>query len=106
MEITLKELMELAASSGKEQPQTPFVVGDAYLIRTVTMTWTGRVSRIVGFFLVLEDAAWIADTGRFGDATHEDALAEVEPRDGPAIVNMYSIVDACDWLTDLPRKQK
>ena len=84
----------------------PFELGKAYLIRTVTYFWTGRVVRVYPQFMVLEDAAWIADTGRYSDASTEEALEEVEPREGPVIVSLGAIVDAVEWTSDLPRLQK
>jgi hypothetical protein len=74
---------------------TPFMVGEAYLIRTLSMTWHGVVTDIIGDFLVLRQAAWIADTGRFTQAL-EDAnnFNEVEPAPNPVIVGIGAIVDA------------
>src|SRR3990167_11478264 len=68
-----------------EKMDMPFKIGSCYFIRTVTYFATGRVKAIVGNFLVLEDAAWIADTGRFKEAIMEGKLSEVEPVE----VNMY-----------------
>lgn len=85
--------------------ESPFLVGKAYLIRTVTMTWTGRVTAIKGGFLCLEDAAWIADTGRFNVAISKGELEEVEPV-GNSIVSLASIVDACEWKFNLPKDVK
>lgn len=42
----------------------PWNVGANYLIRTVTMIDTGRLVDVGPQELVLEEAAWIADTGR------------------------------------------
>lgn len=84
----------------------PFVVGTAYFIRTVTYHLVGRVKSIVGQFLVLEDAAWVADSGRFTQAIETGTLNEVEPVTVPVIVNMGSITDAPEWRHDLPRTQK
>ena len=83
----------------------PFEVGKSYLIRTVTFFWVGRVARVVGAFLVLDDASWVADTGRYHKATSVGALKEVEPI-GRAYVGMGSIVDARDWTGDLPSDAK
>ena len=85
---------------------TPFVVGNAYLIRTVTMILTGRVHGVVGQFLVLTDAAWIADTGRFSDVLKTGNPNEVEPADGPVFVGLGSVIDAYQWSKPLPRIQK
>ena len=88
---------------------TPFQTGKAYLIRTVTNYWTGRVVAInlcSPGWLVLEDAAWICETGRYAQATSAEALQEVEPRDGQVIVGLSAIVDAAEWLSPLPREVK
>lgn len=83
----------------------PFKVGESYFIRTVTYHLTGRVKAIVGKFLVLEDASWIADSGRFSNAIREGKLDEVEPV-GNAFLNTDSITDAFPWKHKLPDKQK
>ncbi len=84
----------------------PFAIGAQYFIRTVTYHLTGRVVNIVGQFLVLEDAAWIADSGRFTQAINQGTLNEVEPVNGPVIVNLNSITDAFNWAHELPKAQK
>ena len=83
-------------------PKTAFEVGQSYFIRTVTYHLTGRVNAIVDGFLVLEDAAWIADSGRFSTAIKTGELNEVEPVE-KALVNMSSITDAFLWKHALPR---
>src|SRR3990167_4090803 len=50
----------------------PWKIGKCYLIRTVTMIDTGRLVEVTEQELVLEDAAWIADTGRFADALQKE----------------------------------
>jgi hypothetical protein len=59
--------------------QSVWELGAAYLIRTVTMFDTGRVVAVTEHEIVLEDAAWIADTGRFADALQKCEFSEVEP---------------------------
>ena len=89
-----------------EKMDMPFKIGSCYFIRTVTYFATGRVKAIVGNFLVLEDAAWIADTGRFKEAIMEGKLSEVEPVEVNMYLNVNSITDAFDWGHKLPRSQK
>lgn len=73
----------------------PWEVGKIYLIRTVTMIDTGRLVAVGPQELVLEDAAWIADTGRFADALRKAEFGEVEPfPDGRVIVGRGSVIDA------------
>jgi len=84
----------------------PFKIGDAYFIRTVTYFATGKVKAIVGQFLILDEAAWIADTGRFSEAIMKGILNEVEPVEVDMFVNVNSITDAFVWKHKLPRDQK
>lgn len=84
-----------------------FKTGKCYLIRTVTNYWTGRLIRIGPQELTLEDASWIADTGRFSQALNgPDNLNEVEPVVPNVIVGRGSVVDAIEWLHPLPRVLK
>lgn len=84
----------------------PFEIGGKYFIRTVSYFATGEVAEICGDFLVLEKAAWVADTGRFRQAIMDGVLNEVEPVDVPMFVNTASITDAFVWTKELPREQK
>lgn len=84
---------------------------DAYLggnvfVRTVTHHYTGRLAAADESFLLLEEAAWIADDGRFADAIASGELNEVEPYPDACLVSRGSILDVCEWTHDLPRTQK
>jgi len=81
-------------------------IGQAYFIRTVTMYLTGRLVKLTAQELVLEEAAWIADTGRFSEAMKTGKFDEVEPFHGPVIVGRGSIVDAQEWSLILPKEMK
>lgn len=110
-ELTVGQIREIAALGiCKTKKETPFEIGKAYLIRTVTMTWVGRVDAIKGDFLCLGDAAWIADTGRFSDAAAGKLVAltasEVEPVPNGAIIGLGAIVDAIPWGYPLLREVK
>jgi hypothetical protein len=103
----LESLLQLLLESrGKtSSAELPFEVGEKYYIRTVTHHQTGKVKAIVGKFLILEQAAWIADSGRFMNAILDGKLDEVEPVK-EAIVNTDTIIDAFVWQHDLPTKQQ
>lgn len=103
IKMSRSTMRERAAAPAKP---CPFEVGRAYLIRTVTNYWTGRVDRVVGDFLVLSEAAWIADTGRYSEAIDEAHLKEIEPARGAVIVGLGSIIDAQVWTASLPRVAK
>lgn len=83
----------------------PFELEKSYIIRTVTHTYTGRLVWISERELVLEDSAWIADSGRWANAVKDGTLNEVEPM-GRIIVGRGAIIDATEWNHSLPDKQK
>lgn len=83
----------------------PYKIGQAYFVRTVTMHLTGRIVAVHPQELVMEDAAWIADSGRFATALRTGALSEVEPI-GTVIIGRGSIVDVSEWRHALPKEQK
>ena len=98
--------LEQAITEGY-QPMLPFEVGKSYLIRTITMVDVGRVTKICGKFIVMENASWIADTGRFFECLRKtDVFVEVEPFAHPIFVNSDAIVDATLWPYDLPESAK
>lgn len=81
------------------------LVGKKFFIRTVTYHVTGKVVKRMGAFVQLEDAAWIADSGRFSNAIKDGTLSEVEPV-GTMWVNLSSVVDFFPWKHKLPKDQK
>ena len=107
-EMTIGEVKELAKMfCGREQENHngPWEIGKNYFIRTVSMYQTGRLVAAYPNELVLEDAAWIAATGRLVDVLVSCEFSEVEPFDGPIIIGRRSIVDAVQ-ISKLPREQK
>ncbi len=80
------------------------MVGEKFFFRTITYHMTGRVKKVIGSILELENAAWIADSGRFMNAIKEGKLNEVEPV-GRAYINISSVVDFFPWKHALPEKQ-
>ena len=84
----------------------PYVIGRNYFCRTISHIDVGRLIAIYDRELILVDASWIADTGRYSTAHQTGSLAEVEPYpDGvEVIVNRDSLVDCCIWTHSLPRE--
>lgn len=92
--------------ASKQLSTTPWEIGSIYLIRTVTMIDTGRLVAVTEHELVLEEAAWIADTGRFADALKKAEFNEVEPfPTGQVIVGRGALIDAVK-IASAPRSQK
>lgn len=106
-DLTIGEARSLAALfCGDKASGNAWNLGANYLIRTVTMIDTGRLVAVTEHELVLEDAAWIADTGRFADAVAKAEFGEVEPfPKGRVIVGRGAVIDAVE-ITKLPVSQK
>ena len=81
-------------------------VGNDVFIRTITYHYTGRIVELTETDIVLEDAAWIASSGRWNEALTTGVLSEVEPYVGQVSINRASYVDATLWGFALPRKVK
>lgn len=114
MEITLDDLRDLIAPQTDTAPSTaPATVdpldpspGDQLIIRTVTMTLTGRVVACSPTWIVLDSGAWIADSGRWADALTDGTLLEVEPMGDGVRVARAAIVDVTPWRHPLPTVQR
>ena len=107
-EITIKEAREIAALfGGKSTQPCPWNVGKNYFIRTVTHHLTGTLVQVTEQELVLVDAAWIAEDGRFADAVATCNFSEVEPfpQGKRVIVGRGSLIDAVE-IDTLQRRQK
>ena len=96
---------QLGADSFKDLTSLEDMVGEKYFFRTVTYHMTGRVKKVIGSIVELENAAWIADSGRFMDAIKKGTLNEVEPV-GRAYLNINTVVDFFPWKHPLPEVQK
>lgn len=105
MEITLQELVA-AMKPASALPETSFEVGCKYFIRTATIYVTGCLKAITATDLLLSDAAWVPDTGRFHDALKNSVVNESEPYVNDVIVSRGGIIDATKWSGALPSSQK
>lgn len=96
-------------SIGKIQlKDSPFIIGENYLIRTVTMIYTGKLTKVYNKELVIIDAAWIPETERWADCVKDGKFKEVEPYpDGSEVIlNKEAILDITRVYWKLPRSQK
>lgn len=84
----------------------PVKVGDKVFIRTVTLYYTGKIKALANGFITLDDAAWIADTGRFHDFLKEGKANEVEPFIDPVHIPVSSVIDMTEWKHPLLKEQK
>lgn len=107
--LTVGEVREICALFGGGKSQThPYVIGEKYFIRTVTHHFTGQLVAVHQQELVITDAAWIADDGRFTQAIAKGEFNEVEPYpdNEMVVIGRSSIIDAVRFTPDLPRSQK
>lgn len=107
----LETLLKLAAlieedSQAPDESETFLEIGKPYLIRTVTMIYTGRLQKVNRQEFLITEAAWIPETDRWMDAVTKSAFKEVEPYgDKPVILNRGAILDIVE-IPELIRKQK
>jgi hypothetical protein len=84
----------------------PFATGDSILIRTVTMYQVGRVVSVGPDSITLDEASWVADLGRLGEALASGKLLEVEKVPAWVTVGRGAIVDIYPWAHALPDSTK
>lgn len=106
-DLTLGQVKEIQSLVGNQPAQKaiPFKVGEKWLFRTVTHIDTGEIVSIHGDLVVLKNAAWVADTGRFSDSLRNSVFDEVEPYTNECVINIGSLVDATK-INTLPSEQK
>ncbi len=87
---------------------SPLVIGENYLIRTVTMIYTGKLTKVYDKELVIVDASWIPETERWAQTVKDGEFKEVEPYpDGyEVILNREAMLDITRVNWKLPRSQK
>ena len=84
----------------------PYPTGKNVFIRTVTMNYTGKLVAVTEKELVLEDVAWIADSGRFNEALKSGKLNEVEPFPAGKVIIGRDGAEVSIWAHALPREVK
>ena len=113
--LTLGQIKEIKALLGNESNTdskptydayaAKYLVGRKKFFRTVTYHVLGRVVEVVDGVAILEDASWVADSGRFMDFLKKGVADEVEPT-GRHEVHLATVVDSFDWDHELPKSQK
>tara|TARA_R100001480_G_scaffold18283_2_gene27758 strand:+ start:31454 stop:31813 length:360 start_codon:yes stop_codon:yes gene_type:complete len=113
-ELTLGQVKELNnmmnKNSNVKESNQPFKIGKAYLFRLVTHIDIGVVKDVGEKEIVLTNASWIADTGRYNECFKKgvDGLNEVEPYplDQEVIIGRGALVDSTIWNHKLPTEAK
>lgn len=103
-----KELAALFCGQPAAFATHPYEIGKNYIVRTVTMIYTGKLVEVGQQELVLVDAAWIPETERYAKFVEEGAVKECEPypADRRVAIGRGAISDAVVLEKSLPRSQK
>lgn len=119
-DLTLGQVEEILKKYGPRNPNTGepvlpdmshddhWEIGKNYFIRTVTHIDVGTLIGVTDKELILKDASWVADTGRYQQAIADGQLEEVEPYpdDEKVLVGRSALIDAVIWRHKLPRQQQ
>lgn len=104
--------MLIATDNPTETTGYGVIVGEpgdaAYTLSFNKPVQIGIVKAVGDKEIVLTQASWIADTGRFHNALKEGPakLNEVEPYTHDVILGRGALIDATEWPHGLPREQK
>lgn len=111
--VELKKQIEILEKKKESIDKTeikgnPYVVGSNYLIRTVTMIYTGKLIKIFEKELVFTDCAWIPETERWMDSCINGNFKEIEPypKEAKVNINREVILDSFIVSWKLPSEQK
>jgi len=96
---------QLGETSIKDINSFEDFIGKNVFIRTVTYHLLGKVDKIVGSFVFLTDATWVAESGRFMQFVKNGDINEYEEV-GEWFFNLDTVVDGCLWKHALPKGQK
>lgn len=109
IEINGVEYVEKGSATTIEykQPEGEFLqVGKNYFIRTFSFHYVGKLVAINENNLILENASWVADSGRFGEALANGTLSETEKYVNDVVLFRNSLLDATEWQHGLPKVSK
>lgn len=104
--LTIGQLKEISSLLNNKQELFPYKIGDNIFIRTVTMYYTGKIINLIGKWIILEECAWISDTGRFHDFIKDGKCNEYEGFIDQVSIPLDSIIDITVWKHNLFRGQK
>jgi len=108
--MSLKIKMAARKALFTQENPTLWEVGETVFVRTVTYHMVGRIIAVINDnfqnWIVLDEATWVADSGRFTPAMDEGKLAEYEPVQCPVRINTAAITDVFYWPHALPKGTK
>ena len=99
--------MGTPAAEPSNADNTYWDVGKNYFIRTVTHHLVGKLVAVNRHEIIMRDAAWVADNGRFENCLKTGTVEEVEPApEGIMLIGRGALIDAYPWNHDLLRTVK
>ena len=113
-DMKLSDLVAIVSALGSgfktSNQDFPLEVGTKVYLHTATFAYVGVLVEKGPTYLVLKEASWIADTGRFSAfAKGEfDDRSEIEvlPRDSLKVVAVGGLISAMPFLGELPKVSK
>ena len=100
--ITIKEALIKVSKQSDNHLLATLYLNKNVFIRTATHYHTGKLISVADGFLMLENASWIADTGRFNNFLKNGNYKECEPFPSEVCVAIPAIIDICEWEHELP----
>lgn len=106
MELSMRDLRDLLCPT--KDVGNPYEVGSNYIVRTVTMIYTGKLIEVLPLELVMVDVSWIPETERYMQFVADGAVKECEPYPAGVrvVIGRGAILDAVVLSKPLPRSQK
>lgn len=98
-------MSDLSVKKGEESMEM-LRVGKDVFVRTVTYHYIGRIKEINEHSIVLSDASWIPQSGRWSTTLSTGELKECEPYVDDVYLNRQAVVDITAWRFALPTKAK
>ena len=89
------------SKSEATKSETFFEVGKIYAFRTVTMIYTGRIKKMNGQEILIEEAAWIPETERWTQFVTNCDVKECEPYPRDVILSRGALLDATEIVKTL-----
>lgn len=114
-ELSFAELQEEVKKLAQQKKtvvskEAGWEIGENYLVRTVTHIQVGKLEDINDKEIILSNASWVADTGRFHNMLKNGLdnveNSEVEPFIDDIIVNRGALIEATKYRHQLPKKVK
>lgn len=108
LQVKLKEMKQQKKTVVSKE--SGWEIGDNYLIRTVTHIQVGKLIDINDKEIILSNASWVADTGRWSQMLNKGLEnvdnSEIEPFIDDIIINRGALIEATKYRHSLPKEVK